>query len=243
MLDISSLSNNRNLILASLSQRDAELLQPHLKPVNFKVCHSMEKPHTPIESVYFPETGIASIVAIGDHGRRIETGIFGRDGMSGSAIVMGWDSSPHEIYVQCAGAGQSIASDLLREAMDRSASLRNHFLRYIQFMMIQTAHTALANGRAKLEERLARWLLMYHDRLEGDELLLTHDFLALMLGVRRAGVTVAIHLLEGRGLIKASRGTIIVVDREGLVEKANGSYGVPEAEYKRLMGQVTVQSE
>ena len=102
--------------------------------------------------------------------------------------------------------------------------------------MIQTAHTVLAQGRAKLEERLARWLLMSHDRAEGDELPLTHEFLALMLGVRRAGVTMATHLLEGRGVIRATRGQLMVVDRKGLEEIAGGTYGVPEAEYRRLIG-------
>jgi hypothetical protein len=119
--------------------------------------------------------------------------------------------------------------------MSDSPELRNVLLRYSQAFMIQTAHTALANGRAKLEERLARWLLMAHDRVNGDEVPLVHEFLALMLGVRRAGVTVALHMLEGQALIRASRGKIVVLDRQGLEEAANGLYGVPEREYERLM--------
>ncbi len=108
-------------------------------------------------------------------------------------------------------------------------------LRFAQSFLIQATHTAISNGSAKLEERLARWLLMAHDRIDGDELPLIHDFLALMLGVRRPGVTVAIHSLEGQGLIEAARGVIRVIDRKGLEEVANASYGTPEAEYERLM--------
>jgi CRP-like cAMP-binding protein len=107
---------------------------------------------------------------------------------------------------------------------------------YVQAFMSQTAQTALTNGRAKLEERLARWILMAHDRTDGDTLDLTHEFLALMLGVRRPGVTIAMHFLEGAGLIRSTRRAILIVDRDGLEQHADGSYGVPEAEYERLLG-------
>jgi CRP-like cAMP-binding protein len=108
-------------------------------------------------------------------------------------------------------------------------------LRYVQVLAIQTAQTALANGRGKLEARLARWLLMAHDRAERDQFIITHQFLALMLGVRRPGVTTTVHSLEGRNLIKARRNSITITDREGLLKLAKSSYGVPEAEYKRLV--------
>jgi CRP-like cAMP-binding protein len=106
----------------------------------------------------------------------------------------------------------------------------------VHVFSVQVAHTALANGRAKIEERLARWLLMVHDRIDGDEVNLTHDFIALMLGVRRPGVTDALHALEGKGLIRSTRGVLRIVDREGLEVIANAIYGVPEAEYRRLIG-------
>jgi CRP-like cAMP-binding protein len=109
-------------------------------------------------------------------------------------------------------------------------------LRYGHAFVVQTGHTAMANGRSKVEERLARWLVMAHDRLDGDELPLTHEFLAIMLGVRRPGVTVALNLLEKDGLIDANRGVISIIDRKGLEEKSNGAYGVPEAEFRRLFG-------
>lgn len=149
---------------------------------------------------------------------------------------MGNDRSPLECFMQLGGEGQRIASGSLRDAMEASASLRLLLLRYIEFLLTQTAHTVLANTEARLEERLCRWLLMCHDRIDGNILPLTHDFLATMLGVRRAGVTMAIHVLEDRGLIRAERGSIEIHDREGLEIGAGGTYGVAEAEYRRLIG-------
>ncbi len=109
-------------------------------------------------------------------------------------------------------------------------------MHYAQAFLIQTVQTALANGTAKIEERLSRWILMSHDRVGHNDLPLTHEFLSIMLAVRRPGVTDALHQLEGRGLIRATRGQITVVDRAGLIRVAEGSYGVPEAEYQRLLG-------
>ena len=133
------------------------------------------------------------------------------------------------------GPALGIGVDRLLAAADASATLRAVLLRYVQTFIVQSAHSSLANAHHRIEARLARWLLMCHDRVEGDVLNLTHELLSLMLGVRRAGVTVAIHLLEGRGLIKATRGHIRVLNRGGLEATAQGSYGVPEAEYARLL--------
>ncbi len=124
----------------------------------------------------------------------------------------------------------------LRKAMQQSASLQGSLLKYVQVFMTQTAHTAIANARAKLEERLARWILMADDRLDGKSLPLTHEFLSLMLGVRRAGVTEALHALEAQSLIQPARGEIVVLNRKGIERRAGASYGVPEAEYRRLIG-------
>lgn len=156
--------------------------------------------------------------------------------MSGSAVVLGTDRTPNETFMQVAGHGFSMDANRLRELMETRPSLKLHLSRFAQVQMTQAAHTALSNGRGKLEERLARWLLMGHDRVDGEDIALTHEFLSIMLGVRRAGVTVATHLLEGKGLIRATRGAITVIDREGLEEEAHHSYGVPEREYERLFG-------
>ena len=156
--------------------------------------------------------------------------------MTGVHIVMGGDRSPHLSYVQAAGQGLRASADDIREAMRASGSLRENFLRFGQAFMTQTAHTAVANGRATIEERLARWILMAQDRVDGNDLMLTHEFLALMLNVRRAGVTEALNVLSKKGLISANRGQIRVLDRPRLEAAANGFYGIPEAEYQRLIG-------
>jgi hypothetical protein len=120
--------------------------------------------------------------------------------------------------------------------MEQSATLHRCLLQYGHAFIVPTAYTAMANGRSKIEERRARWLLMTHDRVDGDDLALTHEFLALMLGVRRPGVTVPLSLLERAGLIQVNRGVISVVDREGLRQSSDGAYGAPEAEFQRLFG-------
>jgi CRP-like cAMP-binding protein len=128
-----------------------------------------------------------------------------------------------------AGTGMRMAADDLRQAMRKSASPARVLLNFVNAFLIQTSQTALSNGTASIEERLARWLLMAQDRLGGDEVPLTHEFLSLMLGVRRAGVTGALNQLHRKGVIRLSRGRIEIVDREGLISSANGAYGIPEA--------------
>jgi len=130
-----------------------------------------------------------------------------------------------------------VESHSLSKAMECDEAVRRVMLNFVQVLLIQVANTALANNFAKLEERLARWLLMSHDRIAGNELPIVHEFLAEMLGVRRPGVTVALHILEGKGLIQAGRGKLIIIDRDGLIEHAAGYYGAPEAEFARLIRQ------
>jgi CRP-like cAMP-binding protein len=129
-----------------------------------------------------------------------------------------------------------VSSANLGRAVEQSPALHRHLLRYGHAFVVQTAQTALANGRSKLEERLARWLLMANDRLDGNEVPLTHEFLSVMLGVRRPGVTTALDLLEKEGLVQAKRRAIAILDRTGLRKVFNGAYGAPEAEFKRLFG-------
>ncbi|EDQ03596.1 hypothetical protein OIHEL45_16531 [Sulfitobacter indolifex HEL-45] len=204
---------------------------------------TLEKPGEPIELVYFLKSGVGSTVAFSKNGRRIETGLFGYDGMSGTAAVLQTGHASHKTFMQVAGEGMVIEPSRLQDLMEQSPSFQDHLLRYVQAMMTQTSQTALSNGQAKLEERLARWLLMCHDRISGNEMDLTHEFLSIMLGVRRAGVTVGTHILEGKGLIRAKRGKIILLDREGLEAEAQDSYGTPEAEYTRLIGFHPTNSE
>lgn len=228
--------DGQNNLIFTLSDADRALLESHLTPTDLDRRKVLEEPDTAIRHVYFPIAGIGSTIARGSEGRRIEAGLFGREGMSGMPILMETDRTPHETFMQVAGHGLVIAADAFRGVLEESPSIGRHFLRFVQAMAIQTAHTALSNGQAKLEERLARWLVMCHDRIDGDEMALTHEFLAVMLGVRRAGVTVGTHILEGKGMIRAGRGSIVILDREGLEDEARQSYGVPEKEYERLFG-------
>ena len=138
--------------------------------------------------------------------------------------------------MQIGGGGQRIGAVELGHAIEQSAGLHWSLLRYGHAFVVQMGYTALANGRSKIEERLARWLLMAHDRVDGDLVPLTHEFLATMLGVQRPGVTVALGLLENKGLIQAERGVVSIADRKGLEEISNGAYGAPEAEFRRLFG-------
>ena len=224
----------RNRLIRSLSVDDLALLQPHLEVVHLERGDVMIEPNQPIRYVYFPEDSIGSIVATVSDYRRIEVGIFGRDGMSGTSLLLGANTSPHETFIQVPGSALRMAADALRHAIRLSPSLHEHLLRYIEAFQVQVAYTALSHGSFTIEERLARWLLMCHDRLDGNDLPLVHEFLSLMLGVRRSGVTIAVQTLEGTGAIKGTRGHIIIRDRKMLEEAANGGYGVPEAVYFSL---------
>ena len=177
-----------------------------------------------IDFVYFIEAGFASVVANGSGKPSIEVGIIGREGMTGLAIIMGQQQAPHDTYIQVAGKGQRIRAAKLREADELSNTLHRAMLHYAHAFLLQATTTALANGRSKIEERLARWLLMAQDRIDGDRLPLTHEFLSLMLGVRRSGVTTALQALEKKGLISRNRGNILILDRKGLEKQSNGTY-------------------
>lgn len=181
-------ARSNNHLLSALSASDFGLLKEGLTLVQLELRKMLEPSNTPIKHVYFPERGIVSVVAEDTRGRQSEVGLIGCEGMTGVHIVMGGDRSPHLSYVQAAGQGLRASADDIREAMRASGSLRENFLRFGQAFMTQTAHTAVANGRATIEERLARWILMAQDRVDGNDLMLTHEFLALMLNVRRAGV-------------------------------------------------------
>jgi len=232
----SSKYTGRNELLRHLSQRDYGLLAPHLVAVVLPLRKDLAKRGRNISAAYFVEDGIASVVAYGRVGAGVELGLVGRDGMSGVAVLLGADRATHDIYMQIAGGGQCIKISALKRCVAESDSLLRALLRYSHAFNVQVAHTAMINARSKVEERLARWLLVAHDRLDGDELPLTHEFLATMLGVRRPGVTVALHALEQDGLIQPGRGSITIIDRKGLEQAANGAYGTGEAELGRLLG-------
>jgi CRP-like cAMP-binding protein len=225
-----------NKLLASLSTDDFDLLAPDLESVTLGLRKSLERPNRKIDAAYFPEAGFASVVAVQSHGKQVEVGLIGREGMTGLPIVFGNHRSPHATYIQSAGSGKCISATALRKAFQTSPSLRDSLLKFAQAFGVQTTHTAVCNAHSRLDVRLARWLLMAHDRIGDDVLPLTHEFLSLMLGVRRPGVTEALHTLRDKELIAYGRGKITVKDRKGMERLAGGAYGVPEAEYSRLIG-------
>jgi len=224
-----------NRLLASLSSEDFEALQPHLEPVPLPVRQVLIEPNTVIESIYFPEQGMSSVTN-NNSGGKIEVGVIGREGMIGLPIVLGIDRTPYEHFMQISGHGWRMPARDLERAMAQSSSLHRKLLRFVQVFHVQASETAFANANSDIEARLARWLLMCHDRVDGDDIPLTHEFIAMMLGVRRPGVTVALHILEGMQIIRAKRGVVTVLDREKLEGLADEAYGLSEAEYTRLMG-------
>lgn len=226
----------RNHLLSFLNSSDFELLAPRLEPVELPRLFQLETPHKPISHAYFLLDGIASVVATIPRDHRIEVGIIGRDGTTGHAVVLGSDRTANSTFIQVAGRGLRIKSDHLRAAIRQSESLRAALLAFVHAFAAQASQTALANGRGTLDVRLARWLLMAHDRMDGQRLPLTHELLSIMLGVQRPGVTLALQKMESAGLITTQRSVIVVNDRAGLKKIASGFYGVPEAENERLTG-------
>src|SRR5919202_615616 len=207
----------RNRILASLSPEDAERLRPYLEHVPLALGQVLIELLEPIDHVYFIEAGIASDMAVTGDGEEMEVGIIGPEGLVGVAAVLDMDSTSNRSFMQAPGMAQRIRVEELRRAMDESPTLRRIMHRYVHAFLAQTSQTAGCNGRHELNQRLARWLLMAQDRI-GDDLPLTHEFLGLMLGVRRSGVTVALGVLESAGIIGQRRGHVVVQDRARLEE-------------------------
>jgi CRP-like cAMP-binding protein len=218
-----------------LPASDLALLEPDLERVQLERNYVYIEVSKPIEYVYFLEGGLASSVIPDQINGTSEVGMQGYEGLVGVPVLLGADQCPHKVFMQVGGPVRRIRVAPLRQAMDQSASLRALLLLYVQVFLMQTAETAHANARFKLENRLARWILMSADRL-GPEIALTHDYLSYMLGVRRPGVTEALHVLEGERLIKSRRGLVVIRDRAGLETQAGRSYGAPETEYERLIG-------
>lgn len=232
-----------NRLLAALPPAELRVLQPHLEAIVLGRRKPLEVPLKPIEHIYFIEHGIASVTTANHPDAEIEIGLIGREGVSGLAVVLGKDRSPHSTYMQVGGGGRRIAVRQFREALDQCATLRSIALQYAHVFMVQAAQTAAANAKGSIEERLARWVLMAHDRIDGDILPLTHEFLALMLGTTRPGVTVAVQALAQRGLLQGERGAIAVVDRAGLLERAGKFYGEPESDYERMIASLGASGE
>jgi CRP-like cAMP-binding protein len=225
----------KNHVLRRLTAEAFEALEPHLVRVPIVLKQELITPDVPISHVYFPESGLISIIAGSDSSELIECGHVGFEGMTDHVVAPG-DTSVLKCLVQAPGFAWAVETlDYVNWIQERPTA-QLVVLRYNQAFNVQVAYTALSHGSYTIDERLARWMLMSFDRTEDGDLPFVHSFISMMLGVRRSGVTTAIHRLEGEHAIRATRGHIKLRDREKLVELASGSYGTPESEYLRLMG-------
>lgn len=225
-----------NLLLRSLASEDFAYLRPRLQQVPLRTDDVMLKPHADIERIYFPQNGVVSLHEILRDGGRVGVAIIGYEGIIGWPALLGIGESPHEAAVaigECTALSISPAA-LLQVCQERPA-INVLLLRYVHCFISQMGRTIMSNLNDALDKRLARWLLMNHDRLDGDRINLTHQQLGVMLGVRRATVTDTLHILEGKGLVRSARGVIEVRDRAGLLAFAGESYGAAETEYSRFI--------
>jgi CRP-like cAMP-binding protein len=227
--------NVRNLLLRAAHPDAFAMLAAHLERIELPLRFTLVEQDEPHDTVCFLGSGLASVVAITPEEEMVEVGHIGFEGATGLHTALHADQSPSKTFMQGEGHGFLLPVSVLRSVMDALPEFRALILRYIHSNNTQVTYTALANARFSIYERLARWLLMCQDRL-GDDLGLTHQFLSIMLGVRRSGITDQLHLLEGIGAIRSTRGNIRILDREKLEDIAGGSYGVAEREYERLIG-------
>lgn len=227
----------RNQLLSLLSSDDYALLQPNLTRVCHAVGHRIAVIGRPIEAVCFPEGGVCALLITMRDGNPLAVGMIGYEGVVGSALLHGGDTWRHDVVARAADASAlRIDADRLLEACRSSATLHRMMLHYAGYFMLQVSRATVTNLVEPLERRMARWILLYHDRLDGDEIAMTHQEIGIMLGVRRASATDILHVLEGQHAIRSSRGRVIVRDRALLERIAGETYGDAEAEYRRLIG-------
>jgi CRP-like cAMP-binding protein len=224
----------RNQLLAALGQDDFETLWPHLEYVVLSAKQVLFEPNTPIRYVHFIEAGICSMVATADEKPSVEIGMVGREGLVGLPLALSSETAPYQAIVQIAGSGLRMEAGEFRTLVEQRTALRALLQRYALAMMAQIAQTAACNGRHTIQNRLARWLLIAHDRVESDELLFTHEFLGQMLGVRRAGVTAAVQALERAGIIASGHGRLHIRDRTKLESAACDCYFTVRNDFIRL---------
>lgn len=227
----------RNAVLARLSAERLEKLRPHLRPVNLEVKQVIYQPNGPLRDAYFLETGMVSVVSIMTDGKSIEVGTIGREGVVGAVALLGAKTVPHQYFVQIAGSGYQIDVAVLQDAAKHDDAFREVLLRFQVAFHTQTMQSAACNGLHSVTQRCCRWLLMTQDRINGDDIPLTHEFLALMLGVRRASVTEVLKPLQDHGWIESNRGTIKIVDRKGVESGSCECYQIVDDQLKQLLKQ------
>lgn len=241
-----SLSQNEigNGLLQRFSREDFELLSPHLTRVPLELNGILGRAGEPIVDLCFPEASVIGFADVLASGERLAVAITGREGFVGWPLVLGNDRWPHEVIVRAQpGTALRISADRLREAIATSEGIRTVLLRFASSLVAQMARTIASNLIHDVERRTARWLLLYHDRVDGDEIAITHEELGVMLGARRSSITDALHQLEGAGAIKGFRGRLCVRNRLQLERLAGDTYGFAEAEYRRLLSPTTALTD
>ena len=228
-------NRSSNRLINSLSDHDYDLISTGLEEVDLPQGFHLATAGQSFNHVYFPCNGIASVIAVSPKGRRAEAGMVGREGFTPIGGLVRPSEGPFDIVIQVAGHGLRLKLTALHGPVNSSPALRDLLLRYLVAFNHQVAFTALSNASHTIDVRLARWILMSQDRMQSSQIALTHDYLSLMLAVRRPSVTIALHMLEGQRLIRSERALVVVRDRSGLEDYAGDAYGAPEREYRRLM--------
>jgi CRP-like cAMP-binding protein len=229
-----------NRLLGLLEIPDYERLRPHFERIPLRYKKSLYNAQEPIDFVYFIETGVGSLVNTMANGQAAEVGTVGNEGVVGLPLLFEDERAPTSVYVQVPGSGLRMRAALFKLELAQSASMRTVMLHYAHAFFNQVAQSAACNHFHNLQQRCCRWLLMTHDRMQSDQFLLTQEFLAMMLGVRRSGVSEAAAGLQGAGLIRYRRGNVTIIDRPGLEKRSCECYGVSKAEFDRLLGERAV---
>jgi CRP-like cAMP-binding protein len=229
-----------NRLLSLLSDDDYEQLRPHLSPVEFDYKKSLYEAGRPIDQVYFPVDGVASLVITTAEGSGAEVGTIGNEGIVGLPVCLGDRDAPSSVYVQVPGNALQMDARLFRGELDRSPTLNLVMLRYAHAFFNQVAQSAACAHLHKVEQRCCRWLLMTRDRMPSGDFLLTQEFLGMMLGVRRTTVTEAMGKLQKAGLVRYRRGHVTILDQEALQQRTCECYDISKREFDRLLGDTAV---
>jgi CRP-like cAMP-binding protein len=226
----------KNRLLAALSVEEYERLRPHLEQVSFALGEVLYESGEHLEHVYFPTTSIVSLLYMMENGSSAEMGLAGNEGVVGIALFMGGGTMPNRAVVQSAGGAMRIKAKALQDEFARRGQFQRLLLRYTQALITQISQTAVCNRLHSVEQQLCRWLLLSHDRVQADELVMTQELIANMLGVRRGGVTIAAGRLQDLGAIGYVRGHIKILDRQKLEATVCECYRVVKDEFDRLLG-------
>jgi CRP-like cAMP-binding protein len=225
----------KNQLLAALPESIQKRWQPQLESVEMPLGQVLYEPGITLSHVYFPTTSIVSLLYVMENGASAEIAVVGNEGIVGISLFMGGESTPSRAVVQSAGQGFRLTAQTMKDEFNHAGPVLHLLLRYTQALITQMAQTAVCNRHHSLDQQLCRWLLLSLDRLQGDELVMTQELIANMLGVRREGVTEGAVKLQQEGLIRYARGRITVLDRPGLEKRTCECYAVVKKEYDRLL--------